>query len=565
MNSARKIALCLVMLGQSWLLDADEFVIPTTVRPEDYMPPFNTNLVHQEQEENSKESLKKIENIVQHAVKEHEEPPVNQRLLQPPVENVQRIDQERALLLDGVYKDPMLLEKKISVHIKKISIKKAIDLINKLSGVMFVVDPDVSGIVEEFKVENVSLAVALQLMLNSSHPRLALVNTFGVWRIMHHTFALELLKAQEYERAALDSSSAIYTVQHAKFDDQCKIRLEKLWDGVIGDMKGKPGFYIAFDDGSKKIFFKGRSGQVEDFKKMLEEIDVEVPQVRLDVRVVIADKSFDETLGFQWSGRYDRAMKTRHLEFASLGAKQFPVSTRMSGEKPTVESPFGAITDWSLNLIPGWRATDTVRGFAKQSGMFSIPFIFRNADYTKLLNLTLNAAEDRQEIKTILKPSLLVNSDETAEILVGESMPLQVQVAESIGSNITNVSTTQYKEIGIKVNVKPVVSIQTNSVFLDIFLENSSLSVPTTPISWQQNSTTQTIGYTILTARSKNRVLLRSGQTTLISGLITNLTRSSQNGIPYLRDIPIFGNLFRGSKKTIEDKQLLIFITPVVV
>jgi type IV pilus assembly protein PilQ len=390
---------------------------------------------------------------------------------------------------------------------------------------------------------------------------------------MHYALAIELLRVREQQRRDMDYGNATYTIQHTKWDDKFKVRLEKLWEGVVGDQKGKPGTFVAFDDSSKKIFFKGHVQQVHDFETMLKEIDIEIPQVRLDVRVIIADKNFEEMLGFQWSGRYDRKMASRRLEFASFGAKQTPVIEKDagaagSGTNPTVNTPFGVITDWSLNLIPGWKTNDTVNGFAKNSGMFSMPFIFRNADYTKLLNLTLNAAENRHEIKTILKPSLLVNSEETAEILVGESMPLQTMVAESVGSNISNVTTTQYKDLGIKVNVKPVVCPGNDSVFLDIFLENSSLTPLTTPITWSQPTSsgagTQSIGYTIKTSRSKNRVLLHSGQTTLISGLIVNTRDTMKSGVPFLQDLPVLGWFFRGTKKSVEDKQLLIFITPMV-
>jgi type II secretory pathway component GspD/PulD (secretin) len=51
----------------------------------------------------------------------------------------------------------------------------------------------------------------------------------------------------------------------------------------------------------------------------------------------------------------------------------------------------------------------------------------------------------------------------------------------------------------------------------------------------------------------------------LISGLITSSTKNSKNGIPFLQDIPVLGFLFRGSKKMVDDKQLLIFITPMVI
>lgn len=573
------LLLCCVWLALLHDVCADEIVLPAKDRSEVYLPPLKTTLVRHELDARSKAALQKVENIVRSAVQEHEHRVQNKKAHRKIYARVKKTaapchekkcalvqqkndEQENALLLDQVYRDPELIQKKISLHIKKTSIKNALEMINKLSDMSFVVDPHVTGDIDEVKVQQVPLAIALQLILNGVQPRLGLVKTLGVWRVMHHALALELLRVNALQQRALDYGSSTHTMHHAKWDDKFKVRLEKLWDGVIGDQKGKPGTYIAFDDNTKKVFFKGRAQQVQDFEAMLQEIDVESPQVRLDIRVIIADKNFEEMLGFQWSGRYDRQTTSRHLQFTSVGAK-----TEADGTSK-VNNPFGAVTDWSLNLIPGWKAGENaLKTVANSDGMFSMPFIFKNKDYTKLLNLTLNAAETRHEITTLLKPSLLVNNEENAEILVGESMPLQTMVAESVGSNISNVTTTQYKDLGIKVNVKPVVCPGNDSVFLDIFLENSSLTPLTTAISWDQgnNAGKQSIAYTIKTSRSKNRVLLHSGQTTLISGLIVNSRDTMKSGVPILQEIPVLGWLFRGTKKSVEDKQLLIFITPMIV
>ncbi len=546
-------------------LFADDIILPAG-DPDIYLPHLNSTLVRHEQEERSADSLRKFEHIVRSAVHENERDKIAKKIRTKCLAMVKKDfaipsrEKENSMLADEVYKDPELTQKTISLNIKKMSVKKAFELINKISGMAFVVDPNVGGVVDEVQVSDVPIAVALQLILNCAQPRLGLVKTFGVWRVMHHELAKEMLKVHDQRTRELDCLNAAYTMNHAKWDDKFKTRIEKLWDGVVGDQKGKSGTFIAFDDSTKKIFFKSCVSNVHDFEKMLQEVDIQAPQVRLDVRVIIADKNFEEMLGFQWSGRYDRKMVSRRLEFSGVGAKQ------NTDGSATVTNPFGAVTDWSLNLIPAWKTGATaIKDFANKDGMFSLPFIFRNADYSKLLNLTLNAAENRHEIKTILKPSLLVNSEESAEILVGESMPLQTMVAESVGSNISNVTTTQYKDLGIKVNVKPVVSPASDTVFLDIFLENSSLSVPSTAVNWKQDGKDQTLGYTIKTSRTKNRVLLRSGQTTLISGLIVNSSDTMKNGVPLLQDIPVLGWLFRGSKKSVEDKQLLIFITPVVV
>ena len=59
-------------------------------------------------------------------------------------------------------------------------------------------------------------------------------------------------------------------------------------------------------------------------------------------------------------------------------------------------------------------------------------------------------------------------------------------------------------------------------------------------------------------------VLVRDGETTVIGGIVISDTLNSESGIPYLKDIPLLGWMFKN--KSVSDKQteLLIFITPTI-
>ncbi len=64
---------------------------------------------------------------------------------------------------------------------------------------------------------------------------------------------------------------------------------------------------------------------------------------------------------------------------------------------------------------------------------------------------------------------------------------------------------------------------------------------------------------------SQSKIRLRSGQTTMISGLIKDIKEVFKTKAPILGDIPIIGWFFRGSRRAKRDMQLLIFITPTVI
>jgi type IV pilus assembly protein PilQ len=374
----------------------------------------------------------------------------------------------------------------------------------------------------------------------------------NIWKITTISRAKERLFTLAQDRLEKDYLSECVTLFNAKWDEELKKRLEKLWQGIIGAQGGKCGTYIIFDDNSHKVLFRGRGTQIQDFKKFLSEIDIAVPQVRIEARVVVASKDFEESLGFKWSGFYDRRSSVKHFDFVGVGSKTDDVT-----------GIFKDALGWSLNFLP-----TPIKATAKKATM-QLPFLFGNKNFeTKRLNLILNAAENKSELRTIVKPSLLVNTDEWAEILVGEELPHETRVSETIEGSLANVTTAHYKDIGTKIKVKPSVAPDHKTVLLDVFVENSSVSVKD---SNDQISTLPsvsgggTFNYSIETSRSKNRVFISSGHTTLIGGLIINTREDIKTGIPGLKDIPIIGFLFKGTRKAFVDKQLLIFITPTLV
>jgi general secretion pathway protein D len=318
-----------------------------------------------------------------------------------------------------------------------------------------------------------------------------------------------------------------------------------MWRGIIGGKLYRPGFYLVIDEDSKKVFCRGKNYHVSMFKKFLKEIDWKVPQVKIEARFVCAEQGFEENIGFQWSGIYNRcsSIKSKRFSFAGVGR---PLSDINSNPKNQAAP---SLIDWALNFLPTP---------SKISRAVSLPFVFGGRDLsTRRLNLLLNLAEDKNEIKTILKPTILTNDGDSAEILVGENVPIETIVEESIEGRLRNVKTADYKDIGIQLKVKPIVSPNKKNVYLEIFIENSQQSD-----SIQSSQTSYPV---IRTTRSTTKVRLLSGQTTMISGLIKNVKEIYKTKAPFLGNLPIIGWLFRGSRRVKQDMQLLIFITPTVI
>ncbi len=178
---------------------------------------------------------------------------------------------------------------------------------------------------------------------------------------------------------------------------------------------------------------------------------------------------------------------------------------------------------------------------------------------TQKFQALLNAFAKKDLINVISSPRLVVLDNHQASINVGTQVPTVTSEANS--ANIQTQGTTsllrtiQYRKTGVILNIKPTIN-SGGILTLDI---NQQVSEP------QINNTSKIDSPLILDRTIKTTVVLKSGTTLLLGGLIKNNKSTTISKVPILGDIPILGNLFkvtsRGSTKT----ELIIEITPYII
>jgi len=109
----------------------------------------------------------------------------------------------------------------------------------------------------------------------------------------------------------------------------------------------------------------------------------------------------------------------------------------------------------------------------------------------------------------------------------------------------------EWKKAVIKLEVTPHV-VNNDVIRLEILTHKDELD-------W---SRTVSGNPTIITKNAETKVALHDGQTTVIGGLNKEKTQEGEAGVPWLKDIPGLGKLFRSNSKSQDMEELLIFITP---
>jgi len=188
---------------------------------------------------------------------------------------------------------------------------------------------------------------------------------------------------------------------------------------------------------------------------------------------------------------------------------------------------------------------------------------FENAgDLFKLVNVLA----ENNGLTVISSPQVLVLNNEAASVNVGEQVPVVTgQIVDSSGVNSTTSTSTslntaanqsiQYKDTGVILNVTPRINAE-GIILLEIDQQVSSLS----------EKLVKGINSPIISTKSvKTKLAVKDGQSILMGGMIYKNESDNNSGIPYMKDIPALGWLFKSRTQNTTKTELLLMVTPYVI
>ena len=146
--------------------------------------------------------------------------------------------------------------------------------------------------------------------------------------------------------------------------------------------------------------------------------------------------------------------------------------------------------------------------------------------------------------KIIAHPEITTVDNKEARIQMGQRIPIK-EFDESGNVVIT------FEEVGTLLRVTPHITSE-NRILMSLAPERSTYE-------FDPN------GIVINTSNAETSVLVENGQTAVIGGLTTQDVTNSKTGIPILKDIPGLGYLFSYSRTRVENRDLIIFVTPTIV
>ena len=165
------------------------------------------------------------------------------------------------------------------------------------------------------------------------------------------------------------------------------------------------------------------------------------------------------------------------------------------------------------------------------------------------LNLRISALERINKAKSIAKPMVVAINGQKATIKQGVQVPYLTAAPGAGGTAVQNV---QFKDVVLELDVTPVVSPD-GRILIDLALKRDTVGVQTPQ------------GTAINTKEVKTKIIVESGQTVVLGGVIDSQDSQTNEGVPGLVRVPILKYLFGQEKINQADRELLIFITPTLI
>ena len=265
---------------------------------------------------------------------------------------------------------------------------------------------------------------------------------------------------------------------------------------------------------------------MNDLERVIAQLDIRRPQVLVEAIIAEVQDADGLNLGIQWANK-----NAGMTQFTNSG---LPISTVIAGANQYNKD--GTVSS----------------SLASALGSFNgIAAGFYQGNWAMLL--TALSSSTKNDI--LATPSIVTLDNMQATFNVGQEVPVLTGSQTTSGDNIFN--TVERKTVGIKLKVKPQIN-EGDAVLLEIEQEVSS-------VADSASSTSSDLGATFNTRTVNNAVLVGSGETVVVGGLLDKSVTDTADKVPLLGDIPVIGALFRSESKKVSKRNLMLFIRPTII
>ncbi|MBI3317265.1 MAG: hypothetical protein HYZ85_04605 [Candidatus Omnitrophica bacterium] len=307
----------------------------------------------------------------------------------------------------------------------------------------------------------------------------------------------------------------VFSLRYAKVED-----LEEKLKGMLEGGAGK----VQVDKRANRIVVMDIPSRIEEVGKLVDALDVQVPQVLIEAKIVEVTLTDSFRQGIDWEYIIQEVGRFENIRAAAPLAVSPPASA-------------AALTTFALG----------------QSG----------EDFRVVLDLL----ERIGKTNTLSSPRVTVMNNEEAKLAVATKQPFVSQTVVQTTNSTNTADNVQFVDVGVTLKVLPRIS---NDDFVEMKIKpevsSSSQTLELEGVAQGSNTAfTRTSIPIVTTQELETTVQVKSGVTIVIGGLIQDSQDKQSSKVPIIGSIPVFGRLFHSRSNDFTKTELVTFLTPTII
>ncbi len=457
----------------------------------------------------------------------------------------------------SLYKTPNYSGNKLSLDFQDIEVRRVLQLLADFTGINMVAADSVQGNIT-LRLKDVPWDQALDIILKTKN-----LDKRRNGNVIWIAPVAELIKAEEEEAKAVAQSVKLAPLQteyiqlkYAQAQDIMSLitqgsnnsnGMQRTSDGgnststnlntgvdSLGNNVGSllsPRGTITQDDRTNTLIINDTAQSIDQIRKMIDLLDVQVKQVMVEARIVRASTSFTKELGVKWGILSQGVNSNNNLLVGGSDTTLWNLREPDDDGKYTIERPDNLNVDLGVTNPAG-----------------SIAFgLISMSDF--MLDLELSALQADGYGEVISTPKVMTADKQPAKVATGQQVPYQTTTNSAAGATASTSFKDALLSLDVTPNITPDGKIQMK---LDISKDSVSGAAPNGELILNKNNI-------------KTNVLVNNGETVILGGVFEQTTLNSQTKVPFFGDLPGIGRLFRKDQKSDDKQELLIFVTPRIV
>lgn len=453
---------------------------------------------------------------------------------------------------------PNFVGEPINLNVVNADVRDILNYITEQYGVNFVVDSSVKGVPVTINVTDVPWNFALDSILKAN--RLGIEVNGNILRVATLAVLKDEAKIRAEEEAARSALRDAQLQNAPLVTEFIRLNYARASGSLASASAGADAFVgggassagagsggdagilpiisrrlsrrggIEVDSRSNTLIITDVRENIEAIRRLVQLLDQPEPQVEIETRIVVANRSFSRDLGVQLSAAVFNPSRGGGISLENF-------SNSVSGLNPS-GLPGGL--NGTPPASPGLGANNPTTVIGLTTGIFG----------TAQIGALITAAESKGQAKVVATPRVTALNNRSAQIESGAQIPVVTPQAGTGGGG--NIFTTTFVSVPLRLSITPQIT-DAGTVILRVTMENNTVN----------RTIVNALGTPgIDTQRMQTEVLVPDGGTTVVGGVLNDRETDTQNRTPGLSSVPVLGNLFKRKAITRNTDEILFFITP---